>query len=82
MSTYPHLDTSMAIGDFHLDCTGRVKTATLCDFLQAAATAHAEILGVGMLDLMKHGITWMLAGLSCVTRYFSWRRKNVPAKVK
>ncbi|MBQ6925500.1 MAG: hypothetical protein IJQ73_12745 [Kiritimatiellae bacterium] len=61
MSTYPHLDTSMAIGDFHLDCTGRVKTATLCDFLQAAATAHAEILGVGMLDLMKHGITWMLA---------------------
>ncbi len=51
----------MDIGDFHLDCTGRVRAATLCDFLQAAATAHAEILGVGMLDLMKLGITWMLA---------------------
>ena len=51
----------MTLGDFNLDCTGRVKVATLCDFLQAAATAHAEKLGVGMLDLMAHGITWMLA---------------------
>ena len=22
------------------------------------------------------GVTWMLAGLSCILRYFSWRRKN------
>ena len=22
------------------------------------------------------GITWMLAGVSCTFRYFSWRRKN------
>ena len=61
MSNYPHLDTEMTLGDFNLDCTGRVKVAALCDFLQAAATSHAEILGVGMLDLMKQGVTWMLA---------------------
>ena len=36
-NNYPHLDTEMDIGDFHLDCDGRVKVATLCDFLQAAA---------------------------------------------
>ena len=61
MSNYPHLDTDMTLGDFQLDCMGRVKTATLCDFLQAAATSHAEILGVGMQDLIGQGLTWMLA---------------------
>ena len=61
MDTYPNLTSEMTLGDFHLDCIGRVKAATLCDFLQAAATAHAEKLGVGMLDLQAQGLTWMLA---------------------
>ena len=39
------------------------------------------IPGIGVWAIWyTAGITWMLAGLSCVTRYFSWRRKNVPGK--
>ena len=39
------------------------------------------IPGIGVWAIWyTAGITWMLAGLSCVTRYFSWRRKNVPRK--
>ena len=60
----------MAIGDFTLDCTGRVKVATLCDFLQAAATAHAEKLGVGMLALQEQGITWMLTKMDIA--FYEW----------
>ena len=66
MSTYPRLTTEPTLGDFHLDCTGRVRAATLCDLLQAAATTHAEKLGVGMPALREQGVTWMLARLDIV----------------
>ena len=39
------------------------------------------IPGVGVWAVWyTAGITWMLAGLSCVFRYISWRRKNAPGK--
>ena len=39
----------------------------------------SAIPGVGVWAIWyTAGITWMLAGLSCVFRYFSWRRKNAP----
>ena len=28
------------------------------------------------------GITWMLAGVSCLWRYFTWRRKNEGSREK
>ena len=71
---YPHLDTEMQLGDFHLDCDGRVKVATLCDFLQAAATSHAERLGVGMLELQAEGVTWMLAKMDI--SFGDWPRRH------
>ena len=40
----------------------------------------SAIPGVGVWAIWyTAGITWMLAGLSCVFRYFSWRRKNAAA---
>lgn len=57
---------SLPLVDFHLDCNRRVKAAALCDFLQTAATVHADSLGVGMLDLQKRGVTWMLAKMDIV----------------
>ena len=37
----------------------------------------SAVPGVGVWAIWyTAGITWMLAGLSCVFRYFSWRRKN------
>ena len=71
---YPHLDTEMQVGDFHLDCNARVKVATLCDFLQAAATAHAERLGVGMLELQAEGITWMLTKMDIA--FDNWPQRH------
>ena len=55
------ISISLPLVDFHLDCNKRVKAAALCDFLQTAATVHADSLGVGMLNLQKRGVTWMLA---------------------
>ena len=39
------------------------------------------IPGIGVMAVWyTAGVTWLLAGLSCVLRYFSWRRKIIPAK--
>ena len=42
--------------------------------------ALSMVPGIGVWAIWyTAGITWMLAGLSCVFRYFSWRRKNAGA---
>ena len=42
----------------------------------------SAIPGVGVKAVWyTAGITWMLAGLSCLFRYFSWRRKNTGNRV-
>lgn len=64
METYPKFSEKRTFFDSDLDCTGRVGIARICDLLQAAATAHADLLGVGMHDLMKDGHTWMLSSMS------------------
>lgn len=66
MNTYPQYSYNIPLVDFNLDCNRKVKTASLCDFLQVAATVHAERLGVGMLDLQAHGLTWMIAKMDIV----------------
>lgn len=45
------------------DCASRVGVAAICSLLQSAATAHADVLGVGMADFLGHGVTWMLLGM-------------------
>ena len=70
MQDFPRFEESHTFFDSDLDCTGRVGIARICDLLQAAATAHADLLGVGMHDLMKEGHTWMLSSMSvCFDRW-------------
>ncbi len=61
---YPKYEIEHEFFDSELDYTGRVGIARICDLLQSAATAHADILGVGMTELMKESHTWMLASMS------------------
>ena len=37
---------------------------------------HLTAAGVWSIWITA-GVTWLLAGISCVLRYFSWRRKNL-----
>jgi acyl-ACP thioesterase len=38
----------------------RVKPETLFQFFQEAAALHADSVGIGVADLMKRGMTWVL----------------------
>jgi acyl-ACP thioesterase len=55
------ISIALPLVDYQLDCNKRAKAAALCDFLQTAATVHADGLGVSILDLQTRGVTWMLA---------------------
>ncbi len=61
---YPHYIVNHEFFDSELDYTGRVGIARICDLLQSAATAHADLLGVGMSELMKDDHTWMISSMS------------------
>lgn len=61
---YPRHTETVTFFDSDKDCLGRVSAARICDVLQRGATAHAALLGVGMLDLMKDGHSWMLSAMS------------------
>lgn len=39
----------------------RLRPTQLCNYLEDAAGAHAELLGVGLGDLRKQGLSWVLA---------------------
>lgn len=70
MKDMPKLEKSHTFFDSDLDYTGRVGIVRIVDILQASATAHADLLGVGMSDLMKEGHTWMLSAMSvCFDRW-------------
>ncbi|MCK5803743.1 MAG: hypothetical protein KAI66_12960 [Lentisphaeria bacterium] len=43
---------------YELGADGRLKTTSLVDFLQDIAGEHADLLGVGMKQLMPDGLTW------------------------
>ncbi len=47
----------------HLDQFRRVKLTSLLDFLQDAATAHSDSLGMTLENLKKEGAFWVLISL-------------------
>lgn len=64
MTDYPKLQHRIEFSDSNLDSFGKVSIAAVCDQIQIAATDHSKLLGVGMLDLQKGGITWMLTKMT------------------
>lgn len=57
----PLFEKTFPIRSYEVDFTGRVRPATLLNFLQEAAGDHARVLGVAVRDLMRHGLTWVLS---------------------
>lgn len=47
----------------------RIRLSALLDDMQDAAALHAEALGVGMPDLKRLGITWVLSRLELALEY-------------
>lgn len=76
---FPHLEITRTFYDSDCDSTGRVSVARIIDLLQGSATAHADILGVGMSELMKDGYTWMLSSMS--VSFDKWPQIMEPIKL-
>lgn len=49
-----------SIHSYEVDLTGRLKAASLCQFLQESAWNHAEHLEFGFSHLLKHNLIWVL----------------------
>jgi acyl-ACP thioesterase len=45
---------------YGLDENERVKPGTVLDIFQEAAALHADSAGIGVSDLMRRGLTWVL----------------------
>jgi medium-chain acyl-[acyl-carrier-protein] hydrolase len=57
-----------------LDPTGSVSPVAVCNYLQETAGAHAHALGWSVEQLLRGGLTWVLARLHVVFwRYPRWR---------
>ncbi|MFH0878201.1 MAG: acyl-ACP thioesterase domain-containing protein [Lentisphaerota bacterium] len=55
---------------------GTSSLQTICNYLQEAAGHHARLLGVGIEDLLKQDLTWVLSRLHVqVLRFPSWREE-------
>jgi medium-chain acyl-[acyl-carrier-protein] hydrolase len=57
-----------------LDPSGYVSPIALCNYLQETAGGHADSLGWSVEQLLRRGLTWVLARLHLVVeRYPRWR---------
>lgn len=48
------------VRSYETDFRGRVRTVTLLNYLQDAASSHAALLGFSVADLREKNVTWML----------------------
>jgi medium-chain acyl-[acyl-carrier-protein] hydrolase len=59
---------------YESDLTGRLRPASLLDYFQEAAAAHAEELGAGVAELMRQGLTWVISRYHLkLFRYPRWK---------
>jgi acyl-ACP thioesterase len=53
-------ERDFAIPYYGLDSGGRAKPRVLLEFFQEAAALHADLIHIGVGDLMKRDLTWVL----------------------
>ncbi len=46
---------------YESDPTGRLSPVSLLNYLQEAASVHAEELGAGMVELLRQNLTWVIS---------------------
>jgi len=59
-----------AVHSYETDARGLAKASTLLNFLQDAAGEHAARLGVGVHDLVRRNMTWVLSRYHVVIRRY------------
>jgi acyl-ACP thioesterase len=63
-------EAEFRVQSYEVDMYGLLRPVTLINYLQAAASGHASLLGVSVPELMKRNLTWVLSRLHLqVTRY-------------
>lgn len=66
--------TRMCVRMHESDPKGWLRTESLLDYFQDAASEHAEKLGAGATDLMRLNLTWVLSRYHVrIIRYPIWR---------
>jgi len=63
-----------AIRSYEVDACGRLSIPALCNFMQDAASKHADKLGVSVAQLQKEHKTWVLSRLTLqMQSYPAWQ---------
>ncbi len=62
---------------YELDQHGFVKPAALLNYLQSAAADHALSLGIGVVDLLKTGRTWVLSRINLKMSHYPRVRDSI-----
>ena len=61
---------SFRVRSYELGPGGELAVASLCNYLQEAAGCHAAARGASIPELMRDGLTWVLARLKLVVETF------------
>ncbi len=70
------LKSSFFISSADVDFQATLRPSALVNFLIQTAWQHAEILGWGINDLLKHNLVWVLSGLKLqIDSYPKWKDK-------
>ncbi len=61
------------IRSYEVDCRGRLSILSIFNFMQEAASSHADALGVSIQQLLSNNYTWLLSRLKIkMTSYPVW----------
>lgn len=62
------------IRSYEVDCRGRLSIGSIFNFMQEAASRHADALGVSIQQLLSENYTWLLSRLKIkMNSYPGWR---------
>lgn len=63
------------IRSYEVDFRGKIKLATILNFLQETASEHAALLGASVVDLFPRNLTWVLSRYHIeIFNYPPWRK--------
>lgn len=62
---------------YEVDVYNRVSLVTIVNYLQEAAGQHADLLGIGVTNLLKHNFTWVLTRLKITMQQYPARYESV-----
>ncbi|HSA97372.1 MAG TPA: acyl-ACP thioesterase domain-containing protein [Acidobacteriota bacterium] len=63
------LEKEFSVHSYETDARGLVKATALLNYLQDSAGEHAGRLGLGVLDLLKRDMTWVLSRYHILIRH-------------